>query len=88
MSGDRAAPSVSWEELVAMTPEVIRQTLPMVPWNLHKLWDLDLPIQWVPVQQLAWLLDLPLWQKNGKRFQVSPSRSATTRPGSPTTCGG
>jgi hypothetical protein len=37
VSSDRAAPRVSWQELVAATPQVIRQTLPMVPWNIHKL---------------------------------------------------
>jgi hypothetical protein len=74
MSSDRAAPRVSWDALVAMTPEVIRQTLPMVPWNIHKLWALDLPVQRAKVAELAWLLDLPLWQKNGTRFQVSPAQ--------------
>jgi hypothetical protein len=56
-----------------MTPEVLRQTLPIVPWDLRKLWALNLPIQRVPVQDLVWLLDLPLWQMNGTRFQVSPA---------------
>jgi hypothetical protein len=37
MSSDRAAPRVSWDALVAMTPEVIRQALPVVPWNIRKL---------------------------------------------------
>lgn len=74
MSSDRAAPRVSWDELVAMTPEVIRQTLPAVPWDIDKLWALDLPIQQVTVEELAWLLDLPLWQQDGTRFQVSPAQ--------------
>ena len=74
MSSDRAAPRVSWDELVAMTPEVIRQALPMVPWKIDKLWALELPVQRVAVGDLAWLLDLPLWQKNGTRFQVSPAQ--------------
>lgn len=74
MSNDRAAPSVSWDRLIAITPPVIRQTLPMVPWNLHRLHILDLPIQPVAVDDLAWLFGLPLWQKNGARFQVSPAQ--------------
>ena len=74
MSTDRAAPRVSWDQLVAMTPPVIRQTLPMVPWNIHKLHELDLPVQPVAVDDLAWLFDLPLWQDNGTRFQVSPAQ--------------
>jgi hypothetical protein len=57
-----------------MTPPVIRQTLPMVPWNIHKLHQLDLAVQPVAVDGLAWLFDLPLWQDNGRRFQVSPAQ--------------
>jgi hypothetical protein len=74
MSSDRAAPRVSWDELVAMTPPVIRLTLPIVPWKIHKMWALESPIQRVAVADLAWLLGLPLWQKNGIRFQVSPAQ--------------
>jgi hypothetical protein len=72
VSSDRLAPRVSWEELLAMTPEVIRETLPMVAWNIGRLWALELPVRQVAVQELAWLFDLPLWQLNGVRFQVSP----------------
>ncbi|MFI5270239.1 MAG: hypothetical protein ACHQ7M_22905 [Chloroflexota bacterium] len=67
-------PRVSWDQLIAMTPPVIRQTLPMVPWNIHKLHQLDLAVQAVAVDDLAWLFDLPLWQDNGRRFQVSPTQ--------------
>jgi hypothetical protein len=74
VSSDRAALSVSWDQLVAMTPPVIRQTLPMIPWNIHQLHRLDLPIQPVAVDSLAWLLGLPLWQDNGTRFQISPAQ--------------
>jgi len=74
VSSDRSAPRVSWDELVAMTPEVIRQALPMVAWDIGKLWALELPVRQVAVQELAWLFDLPLWQLNGVRFQVSPRR--------------
>jgi hypothetical protein len=69
---DRAAPRVSREELLAVTPEVIREALPMVPWSIQELWRVELPVQQVAVGELVWLLDLPLWQKDGVRFQVSP----------------
>ncbi|MBR7834413.1 hypothetical protein KDL01_14150 [Actinospica durhamensis] len=72
MSTDRAAPRVTREELLAMMPAQIRQALPTDPWRLQALWDLELPVQRVQVEQLAWLLDLPLWQLDGTRFQVSP----------------
>ncbi len=72
MSSDRAAPRVSREEFLAMMPAEIRQALPTDPWRLPALWRLELPVQRVKVEQLAWLLDLPLWQLDGARFQVSP----------------
>jgi hypothetical protein len=57
-----------------MTPRVIRQALPMVPWDIRKLHDLDLPIRPVAVADLAWLFELPLWQEDGTRFRVSPAQ--------------
>jgi hypothetical protein len=74
MSADRAAPRVSWDELMAMTPDVIRETFPMVRWDMARLRALSLPVQRVAVQDLAWQFDLPLWQLNGVRFQVSPGQ--------------
>jgi hypothetical protein len=83
LSGDRSAPGVSWDELLAMTPQVIRETLPMVRWDIGKLWALELPVCQVAVQELAWLFDLPLWQLYGVRFQVSPRRAGDDPAGFP-----
>lgn len=44
----------------------------MVPWKLDRLWCLQLPVRRLGVEQFAWLLDLPLWQRDGVRFQVTP----------------
>jgi hypothetical protein len=57
-----------------MTPPVIRQTLPIVPWDIRQLRSLALPVRPVAVDGLTWLFDLPLWQDNGTRFQVSPAQ--------------
>jgi hypothetical protein len=65
---------VSWDELLAMMPEVIRQTLPLVRWDLRKLWSLELPVRRVAVADLAWLFELPLWQLDGRRFRVRPNQ--------------
>lgn len=46
----------------------------MVPWDIDRLHGLDLPVRQVAVEDLAWLFNLPLWQVNGTRFQVSPSQ--------------
>ncbi|MFD0690901.1 ParB N-terminal domain-containing protein [Actinomadura fibrosa] len=63
---------MSRDELLAMMPEVLKQTLPLVPWKIERLWRLELPVRRVAVQELAWLFDLPLWQLNGERFRVAP----------------
>ncbi|MEU8803273.1 hypothetical protein [Spirillospora sp. NPDC048819] len=60
------------DELLAMMPEALRETLPLVPWKIERLWRLELPVRRVAVQELAWLFDLPLWQLNGERFRVAP----------------
>jgi hypothetical protein len=73
MASDRSAPDVSWQQLTDMTPAALRDTLPMVPWDLARLHRLDLPVRSLPVAGLAWLLELPLWQLDGVRFQVSPA---------------
>lgn len=72
MRSDRAAPRVTRDELLAMMPEVLKETLPLVPWRIERLWRLELPVRRVAVQELAWLFDLPLWQLKGERFQVTP----------------
>lgn len=72
MGSDRVAPRVTRDELLAMMPGVLRETLPLVPWKIERLWRLELPVRRIAVQELAWLLDLPLWQLNGERFRVTP----------------
>lgn len=55
-----------------MMPADVRQALPTVSWRLQELWRLELPVRSVQIDDLAWLFDLPLWQLDGVRFQVSP----------------
>ncbi|WP_143220989.1 ParB N-terminal domain-containing protein [Actinomadura sp. CNU-125] len=55
-----------------MTPDVLKETLPFVPWKIERLWALELPVRHIAVQELEWSFDLPLWQLNGERFQVTP----------------
>jgi hypothetical protein len=66
-----AAPSVTSEELLASMPPRVRAALPRFAWSEEALWRLDLPVEDVPVESFAWLLDLPLWRWRGRRFQIS-----------------
>lgn len=75
---DRSAPDVSFEELLALMPESMREVFPSTRWQLGKLWALDLRVEPIEVADLLWMLDLPLWQLNGERFKVTPNQVAAT----------
>ncbi len=75
---DRTAPDVSFEELLALMPESMREVFPSTRWQLGKLWALDLRVEPIEVADLLWMLDLPLWQLNGERFKVTPNQVAAT----------
>jgi hypothetical protein len=75
---DRSAPGVSFDELLAMTPDSMREVFPQTHWQLGKLWALDLRVEPVEVADLLWMFDLPLWQLNGERFKVTPNQVAAT----------
>ena len=75
---DPAAPDVSFEELVAMMPETLREVFPPYRWQLAKLWELDLKVEPVEIADLVWMFDLPLWQLDGDRFRVTPNQVAET----------
>lgn len=76
---DRCASGVSRDELLAAMPPDVRAALVTEPWLLSRLWGLDLPTCSIPLTDFDWLLDLPLWQRDGVRFQVSP-RQVFERP--------
>jgi hypothetical protein len=38
---------------------------------VEALWRLNLPTEELPVETFDWLLDLPVWRWQGRRFQVS-----------------
>jgi len=71
---DRSAP----DDLLAMTPDSMREVFPPTHWQLGKLWALDLKVEPVEVADLLWMFDLPLWQLNGERFKLTPNQVAAT----------
>ena len=75
---DRTAPDLSFEELVALMPDAVREAFPPTRWQLQKLWALDLKTEPVEVADLSWMFELPLWQLDGERFKVTPNQVAAT----------
>jgi len=41
-------------------------------WDHQRLWSLDLPVTQVPVSELDWHLDLPMWAFEGQPFVLTP----------------
>jgi hypothetical protein len=70
-SGDLDAPQVSREELLASMPLRVRRAFPQFDWTEEALWRLQLPVEELPVETFDWLLDLPIWRWQGRRFQIS-----------------
>jgi hypothetical protein len=66
-----AAPSVTPEQLRASMPPRVRAALPRLAWTEDALWRLEHPVEDVSVESFTWLLDLPLWRWQGRRFQLS-----------------
>lgn len=71
-------PDVSFEDLVALMPESLREVFPATRWQLDKLWALDLRVEPVEVADLRWMFDLPLWELDGERFKLTPNQVAAT----------
>jgi hypothetical protein len=45
-------------------------------WDRERLWSLDLPVTRVPVTDLDWHLDLPMWAFEGRPFVLTPREVA------------
>lgn len=63
-----------WERLVASMPGVVREAIPLRLWDRTKLYALDLPLREIPIDDLRWMLDIPLWAVDGIAFRVAPNQ--------------
>jgi len=55
-------------------PTSLRDVLLGFPWDLDRLFDLDLPVEEVRTADFLWLLDLPFWRKGDVVFAVTPNQ--------------
>ena len=56
-------------------PEIIRSVGFDFHWSEEKVWQLDLPVEDMRVDQLLWHLDFPFWRdESGKQYSVSPKQ--------------
>lgn len=41
-------------------------------WDFTKIWEMHLPEETMPIREIAWHMDLPLWEENGEPYSVTP----------------
>ncbi len=46
-------------------PRIIQDSTPDFEWDSKKIWQLDLPVIEINIQDLLWHFDLPFWEKEG-----------------------
>lgn len=63
-------------DLLDILPDELRGVLLDFAWQLDLLWSLDIPATEVPLDELRWHFDLPLWAVDGKYFHVTPAQVA------------
>lgn len=68
----------SFEALLALMPESLREVFPTTRWQRDKLRALDLRVEPVEVADLLWMFDLPLLPLNGEPFKLTPNQVAET----------
>jgi hypothetical protein len=64
--------------LLDQLPDALRGVILDFHWDLDRLHALRLPETRLPVQGLAWHLELPFWSVEGRPFRVSPAEVAAT----------
>ncbi len=57
-------------------PEIRRQAIDQAwfdfEWDFRKIWDMDLEPEPMPIKEVEWHLDLPLWEHKGQENNISP----------------
>jgi hypothetical protein len=62
-----------WRAVLRLMPPEVRKAIPNNRWSRDALWALRLPTEEIPVADLRWVFDLPLWADGNVPFQVTPS---------------
>jgi hypothetical protein len=63
--------------VAAEVPDSLRGVLLDFPWDLNRLFALDLPTEDLALSPFLWLLDLPFWREDGEWFVLTPNQVRT-----------
>lgn len=54
-------------------PQVIRKYWYSIDWDVEALWALDLPVEVMPISELEWHMDVPIWpDETGAPYSATP----------------
>lgn len=55
-------------------PEIIKEVGFNFSWDEQKVWELDVPVEEMPINELTWHFDVPfIWSKPDGYYDVKPS---------------
>lgn len=57
-------------------PEIIKENGFDFRWDIKKVWNLDVPIEEIPVSELDWILDMPFWSEKAD-YDLIPRKVLT-----------
>lgn len=60
-------------------PDIIKENGFDFSWDNKKVWNLELPVEEIDIQELEWILDLPFWNTKGNSYDLS-AREVLTHP--------
>ncbi len=45
-----------------------------IDWDVEAIWELDLPVETMPVADLVWHLEVPIWPLDGVGYVITPNQ--------------
>ncbi len=54
-------------------PEIIQKYWYAIDWDVEMIWKLDLLVETIPINELIWHMDVPVWpDEAGRKYSVTP----------------
>lgn len=54
-------------------PDIIKEVGFDFSWDNRKVWELDVPVEEMDIDDLAWHFDIPFWDKTGGYYNLTPN---------------
>ena len=58
---------------ISKLPNIIKEVGFDFSWDEYKIWELDVPVEQMPIDKLTWHFDIPfIWSKPGGYYDIKP----------------